>query len=236
MLLLDRSEHSENCRRALSGYVSFSHTVLFLQLLFVYLLSFYTYTLDSVLLFVLQWETAWGPRWRETSWQTSTTRLLSNCTMVSQPGAFHFASRASEKKTDFITVCLIALNSRNFPLSCFLIYCWIGFDWNSCICSIPDWGEVVLDPRLSQRRRSLHETLQRGESSPLDFAVLLAYGQTGIHLIIPYYLALVMLSFLTVSLFLTLLSVCLHPLPGDVHRGGCEVLSSRAGIRAGPPP
>lgn len=198
--------------------------------------KFYMYTLDSVLLFVLQWETAWGPRWRETSWQTSTTRLLSNCTMVSQPGAFHFASRASEKKTDFITVCLIALNSRNFPLSCFLIYCWIGFDWNSCICSIPDWGEVVLDPRLSQRRRSLHETLQRGESSPLDFAVLLAYGQTGIHLIIPYYLALVMLSFLTVSLFLTLLSVCLHPLPGDVHRGGCEVLSSRAGIRAGPPP
>lgn len=133
MLLLDRSEHSENCRRALSGYVSFSHTVLFLQILFVYLLSFYTYTLDSVLLFVLQWETAWGPRWRETSWQTSTTRLLSNCTMVSQPGAFHFASRASEKKTDFITVCLIALNSRNFPLSCFLIYCWIGFDWNSCV-------------------------------------------------------------------------------------------------------
>lgn len=139
-------------------------------------------------------------------------------------------------KKNWFHDCLIALNSRNFPLSCFLIYCWIGFDWNSCICSIPDWGEVVLDPRLSQRRRSLHETLQRGESSPLDFAVLLAYGQTGIHLIIPYYLALVMLSFLTVSLFLTLLSVCLHALPGDVHRGRCEVLSSRAGIRAGPPP
>lgn len=33
-----------------------------------------------------------------------------------------------------------------------------------CFCSIPDWREAVLDPRLPQRRRSLHSTLQRGES------------------------------------------------------------------------
>lgn len=35
--MLDCSEYSENCWRVLSGYVSFSHTVLFLQILFVYL-------------------------------------------------------------------------------------------------------------------------------------------------------------------------------------------------------
>lgn len=30
-----------------------------------------------------QWETGWGPRWRETSWQTSTTPSWSNSTTVS---------------------------------------------------------------------------------------------------------------------------------------------------------
>ena len=41
----------------------------------------------SFILFILQWEIVWEPRWRETSSQTSTTRLLSSCTTVSQPDA-----------------------------------------------------------------------------------------------------------------------------------------------------
>lgn len=109
--------------------------------------------LNSVLLIFLQWETVWEQRWRGTSWQTSITRLLSSCTMVSQP-------------ENWVHYCLISLNFRNFSsvLSCDLpsnqIWLKLG-----CICSIPDRREVVFDPWLSQRRRSLHQTLQRGQNA-----------------------------------------------------------------------
>lgn len=46
-------------------------------------------------LFILQWGTAWGPRWRGTFWQMSTTHLSSSCTMVRHPEAssvFTFSS------------------------------------------------------------------------------------------------------------------------------------------------
>lgn len=93
--------------------------------------------------------------------------------------------------------CLIALNSRNFPQSFPDIpvnHIWLKL---VCTCSIPDWREVVLDPWLSQRRRSFHQTLQRGE----DCCVSPAKAQTDVHLIFP---ALVMSFFLTVCLSLSL--------------------------------
>lgn len=128
----------------------------------------------------------------------STTHLLSNCTTVSQPE-------------------FPALNSRNFPPSLFVVHCWIGFDWNVCICSIPDRREAVLDPWLPQRRRSLHKTLQRGKRF-INVPSIASYLQCNLF-----------------TLFFFFTTRLLAP-PGDVYRGGCEVLPSGAGIRTGPPP
>ena len=134
--------------------------------------------------FVLQWGTVWGPRWRGTSWPTSTIRLSSSCTMVSQTP-------------------VLSLERRNSRLALLQIP---ENDWE-CVCSIPDGREALLDPGLPQRRRSLHETFQRGSRD--------AFGCND-----------------SVEAF----SSSPLPPAGDVYRGGRQVLSGRAGTGTGPPP
>lgn len=135
--------------------------------------------------------------------------------------------------------CLIALNSRHFHQPCFLTYRWIRFDWIFCVfVAFQTEGKLYLILDFL-RGGDLFTRLSKEVSDSLHLCVLLAKGQTTIHRVILHRLILQMLFFsLFHSLFICVslpVFMC-HVSLGDVHRRGCEVLSSRAGIRTGPPP
>lgn len=162
----------------------------------------------------------------------STTRLWSNCTMVSRPQTFIrftswemflLQSYCYYYCPEFQKVSSVMLSDS--PLN----RLWLNLP--VCVfCSIPDWGEVVPDPGLPQGRRSLHQTLQRGTRESFHmFLILPFFNSVGSCCFVTHRFLTFQTSNLSAYLFVSL------P-PGDVHRGGCEVLPGRAGAGTGPPP